>query len=238
MSGLLAIAGREFGAMFRTPTGWVVTALYLLLSGVWLAATGLRPGEPATLRPFFAASEWLLLVVAPAISMRLVSEELRTGTMEPMMAAPVSDWATIFGKLAGAVLFLAAMLTPTLSYVVVLEIIADPDPGPIAVGYLGLLLVGVLYLSVGLLFSSLTRSQVVAFLGTLFFFLLLWIGTSLGARIATPRFEPIIYGLSISARLGDFAKGVLDTSHVVFFIAASVWAAGLAVIPLEVRRWR
>ena len=103
-------------------------------------------------------------MVAPAIAMRLMSEEFRAGTIEPLMAAPISDWAIVIGKYLGGVAFLLTLLAPTLLYVALLEWLSDPDYGPILAGYLGLTLLGMLYIAVGLLVSSLTRSTVVALL--------------------------------------------------------------------------
>ena len=127
MTQLLAISSRELAAYFRTPVGWVVTALYLALSSVVFAVLVLAPAEPASLRPFFGLSGWLLMFVAPAISMRLISDEIRSGTIEPLMTAPVSDWLIILGKYAGAVAFLAIMLLPTLVYPATLEALSNPD---------------------------------------------------------------------------------------------------------------
>ncbi len=238
MSALHAIALREFLSLFRSPIGWVVLALYLLLSGIWVSIDTIQPGQPASLRLFFATSQWLLLIVAPAISMRLLAEETRSGTIEPLMTSPASDWAIAFGKYAGALGFLGAMLAPTLVYVALLAIIADPDPGPIIAGYLGLVCLGMLYLAVGLLASALTRNQVVAFLATLFFFLLLWFATTQGAALLGAPWDGVLFQLSVSYRLADFAKGVISTEHLAFFLASSVWFVALAAIALELRRWR
>jgi ABC-2 type transport system permease protein len=238
VSALRAIASREFASFFRSPIGWVIMALYLVLSGIWVSFDTIRPGEPASLRLFFATSQWLLLIVAPAISMRLISEETRAGTIEPLMTSPASDWAIAFGKYAGALAFLLVLLTPTLLYVALLAVISTPDAGPIIAGYLGLVCLGTLYLAVGLLASALTRNQVVAFLATLFFFLLLWFATTQGAVLLGPPFDKPLYALSVTLRTADFAKGVIDTEHLVFFIAASVWFVSLAALSLEWRRWR
>lgn len=238
MRALCAIASREFASFFRTPIGWVIIALYLLLSGIWVSFDTIRPGEPASLRLFFATSQWLLLIVAPAISMRLISEETRAGTIEPLMTAPASDWAIAYGKFAGALAFLVVLLAPTLVYVALLAVVSNPDPGPILAGYLGLVCLGMLYLGVGLLASALTRNQVVAFLATLFFFLLMWFATTQGAFLLGPPFDKPLFALSITLRTADFAKGVIDSGHVVFFLAATVWSVSLAAIALEWRRWR
>lgn len=238
MTPVCSIAWREFASYFRASIGWVVIALYMLLAGLTVALTTIRPGEPATMRDFFAVSHWLLLIVVPAVSMRLLSEEFRTGSIEPLMTAPVSDWQVVIGKYAGGLLFLLAMLAPTLAHVGVLEMIAAPDYGPIAAGYTGLLLVGMLYLAVGLLASSLTPNQIVAYLGTMFFLMLVLFAASQGPRFVGEPWDGVLISLSLNRRIEDFARGVIDTRHVVFFASASAWFLVLAVVSLEFRRWR
>lgn len=238
MSAILTIAMREAGAFFRLPLGWVVTALYLLLAGSIFTLFVVQPAAPATMRPFFSISGWLLLFVAPAISMRLLSEEQRTGSMEGLLSAPISDWQVVLGKFLGAAGFLAAMFAPTLVYVLALEAIADPDYGPILSGFLGMALVGTLYLAVGLFASSLTNNQTVAFLATLFFLLIVRFATVQGAAFVGEPFSSWLYALSIDLRLEGFARGVIDTGDAVFFIAAALWFVVLTVAVVESRRWR
>ncbi|MEC9374415.1 MAG: ABC transporter permease subunit [Planctomycetota bacterium] len=237
MMRTLSIAQREFASFFRQPIGWVVIALFMALGGV-VFSTSIQPGAPATMRGFFRTAVWLLAFVAPAISMRLFSEELRSGTIEPLMTSPVSDWEIVFGKYLGGLGFLLAMLAPTLVFPITLELIAAPDYGPIVAGYAGLILLGALYLAVGVLFSATTSNQIVAFLATLFFLLFLGIGVSRGAAYLGPPADAALYALSPELRMSDFAKGVIDTSHVVFFLAAALWFLTLCVVTLEVRRWK
>ncbi len=116
MSILLAIAKREFLSFFLLPVGWIVISLFLLLTGGVFAGAILGPGQPATLRPFFAIAGWLMLPVVPAVSMRLFSEEIRTGSIETLLAAPVRDGVMVLGKFLGAAMFLVAMLLPTAAY--------------------------------------------------------------------------------------------------------------------------
>ncbi len=242
MRATLAIASREVGSLLRLPVGWVVIALFTFLSAVIFVNGTLIPGQPATMRYFFASASWMLIPVAPAISMRLISEELRSGSIEPLRTAPVSDSAVVWGKYLGAVGFLGLMLAPTLALVVVLVAVGDPkpDPGPIITGYLGLGLVGMLYLAVGLLASTLTSSQTLAFLGTLMFLILMMV---LSGVVATAGSLPewlskALVGVGVQARVRDLAKGVIDTGNVVFFLAGSAWFVLLASAALSTRRWR
>lgn len=238
MNAALAIAGRELASYFRRLSGWALLALFLLLTGVFFAVGTIQPGEPASMRAFFTVADRLAVVIAPAISMRLIAEELRTGTIETLMTAPVSDWEVVFGKFLGGLGFFLALLAPTLVYAIALEALAEPDWGAIAAGYIGLLLVGSLYVAIGLAFSAATSNQLVALLGTLFFLVLARIGPVLAAAQLGPPLDEWLYGLSIDVRVADFAKGVLDTGHVIFFLGLSAWFVVVAVIIVESRRWR
>jgi ABC-2 type transport system permease protein len=240
MSATRAIAMREYAAFFRLPVGWVVIALFLFLTGLLFLIVVMRPGEPATLRGLFAVSGWLMLPIAPAISMRLVSEELRSGTIEPLMTSPVSDASIVIGKYLGACLFLLTLLAPTAVYVFILYRVADPapDPGPILAGYLSVLLVGLLYTAVGTFASALTGNQTLAFIGTLLTLLIVLLITSLGFDRAPAAAREVLAQVSIPRRVGDFAKGVVDTANIAFFVGGSVLFLALAVVAVESRRWR
>ena len=239
MTSLWAIAMREFRSFFRVPVGWVVVALYLFLAGVIFAERILIPGEPSTLRYFFGISGFLLLPVVPAISMRLFSEEFKSGTIEPLMTSPVGDLSIVAGKYLGGALFLGAMLAPTILYPITLLLVSDPkpDPGPILAGYLSLVLLGLLYLAVGTLASALTSNQTLAFLATFLFLLMTLLITS-DAVALPPAVARWAGYVSLAPRLADFAKGVIDTSHIVFFVAASAWFLVLTYVALQTRRWR
>lgn len=235
---LWAIAGRELGSFFRLPLGWVVVALFVCLSSVFFVGRTLIPGNPATLREFFGVWWGLLLVLAPAVSMRLFSEELRTGTIETLLTSPASEWVLVGGKYLAAVLFLLAMLAPTLIYVVILEAVSRPDYGPIVSAYFGLILLGMLYLAIGVVVSVLTSSQTLAFLGTLFVLLMLDILAVRLAAAAPQRISKALFALSPSIRADDFARGLVDSSHVVFFLAGSFLMLSVATVILQSRRWR
>ncbi len=240
MKAMWTIAQREWRSFFLLPVGWVVIALYLLVTGVVFAEASLRPGEPATMRDFFGAAAALMIVVCPAISMRLISEEMRTGTLEGLMTSPLGDVSLATGKYLGACLFLVSMLAPSLVYVLTLYLIADPppDPGPILAGYLSLLLVGMTFLAIGTVVSSLTSSQTLAFLGAFLALLLLLIGPDLLLPKAPNWAAAALRPLSINLRVQDFAKGVIDLSHVVFFLSLSFWFVMLTALLLTSRRWR
>jgi ABC-2 type transport system permease protein len=238
MSRAWAVAAREYAAFFRLPLGWVVIALFICLSSIFFTRASVVPGEPATMRDFFGMWWGLLLVLCPAISMRLFSEEHRAGTIETVLTAPVSEAALVAGKHLAGVMFLLTMLAPTLAYVGLLSWLASPDPGPIISGYLGLALLGSLYLAVGCLASSLTASQTLAFLATLFALLALDILPRQIAGALPPAAGRFVYNISPSLRLGDFSRGLINSSHAAYFILLSLWFLGVCAVILQSRRWR
>lgn len=239
MSGVLTIARRELTGYFRSPAGWIIVALFLFLTGMIFGRYVLVPGRAASLRDFFAVSGWLLLPVAPAISMRLLAEEIRGGTLESLLTAPVSGAGIVLGKFAGAMAFLIAMLAPTGVYLIVLERVStiQLDMGPVLAGYLCLVLTGALYLAIGTLASSMTANATLAFLVSLFVILGLMMAPS-AAEFLPAWARPFLFALAITERIGDFAKGVIDSSHVVFMSTLAAWFLVLAGCVTEMRRWK
>jgi len=233
-----AIARREFVSFFRVPAGWIILALFSFLSGVLFVNQTLIPGQPGTMRYFFIASAWLLIPIAPAVSMRLLAEEYRTGSFEALRTTPAGDWSVATGKFLGALAFLGAVLAPTLALPVTLALVSDPapDPGPVVSGYLMLVLVGSLYLAIGLLASSLTSSQTLAFLGTIMTLALMMAVTTLLAPHAGGRAARVLEALSIVARAAELGKGIVDSATVLFFLIGTLWMLALTGGVLEARR--
>ena len=120
MTAALALARRELSSLLRTPAGWIIAALYAFLTTAVFALRTLDPGQPAAMRFFFATAASLLAVVMPAVSMRLLAEEARAGTLEPLLTSPASHGSIIVGKFAGVLTYTALMLLPTLALVVTL----------------------------------------------------------------------------------------------------------------------
>ncbi len=234
----LAIARRELASFFRLPAGWFTVAFFLLLCGCVFALVVLAPGQASSLRAFFGAAGWLLLPVVPAISMRLLSEESRSGTLEPLLASPAGEASIVIGKFLGGAAMLALMLIPTLVYALVLMKVSPrpPEVGPLVAGYLSLLLPGLLYLSIGLFCSALTNNQTLAFLATLCILLAVMLGAALAPAVAPARLLPVIAWVSFDSRIQDFAKGVIDLRHVGFFASCSVVPLALAGVVLRSRR--
>ncbi len=245
MSVTIAVARRELASFFRLPLGWIAIALFVFLTGIIFSIDTLRPGQPATMRVFFAFAGWLMLPIVPAVGMRLFSEEFRAGTIEPLLTSPASDLAVVMGKFLGGLAFLLLLASPSLIHAGILRALSDPAPdfGPMLAGYLSLTLTASFYLAIALLCSSLTNNQTLAFLSTFFALLALLMGPGLiesyipsGGTWEWARAG--IGAMAVNRRAVDFAKGVIDTSHLVFFVSATVGLIVLTAAILSSRRWR
>ena len=238
MSQTLAIAGREFRAVLLSPAGYIVTALYALFACMAFVFFAFDQGRPASMRVVFEASLWLLMFVCPAISMKAIAEGRRMGTFEMLMTSPVREGQVIVGKFLGCLGFLVIILLPTLIPVLVLEMYGRPDYGEVLCGYLGLLLVGSAYLATGIFASTVTISQAAAFLMTLFFWLILGVGTRTLTRLVGPPWSEAVFAADPDPRLRDFAIGLIDSANVVYFVSFTAVFLIIAVKSLEIARWR
>jgi ABC-2 type transport system permease protein len=234
------LAKRELAAFFFSPIAYVVAAVFLAVSGIFFAGEGFQPGHEAQMRDLFNRQAFILVFILPMLTMRLLSEEFRSGTIESLMTAPVKDYEVIMGKFWGTWLFFAALLVPTLIYpFMILKYSGwSADAGPIVLGYLGLLLLGGLYAAVGTLTSTLTRNQVIsavlAFLILSAFTFLLW---GVGSQ-ATGLWQTILQNINVYERFSYFSQGLLDWRHVMFFLSLTFGILFIAVKVLESRRWR
>ena len=184
-----AVAWKEIQVYFSSPTAYIVGLIFLALSGFFFAQDLGDPFPEASLSGFFQGATIILILLAPILSMRLLAEEQKLGTIELLLTSPVKDWEVILGKYLASLTFLLVSLALTLYYTILLFVYASPDPGPIYAGYLGLVLYGGAALALGLLCSSLTSNQIVAavvaigILLALFFADLAW--GSIGGTAAT-----------------------------------------------------
>ncbi len=212
-------------------------AVFLVITGALVfMVEDFFGANQASLRSFFEWVPVVFIIFLPAISMRLVAEERRAGTFELLITLPVKDSEVVLGKLLGAVLFLATTLGVTLTYPLVLSFIGDPDPGPIAGGYFGLLLIGTAYLALGLMASTFTRSQIVALIvGAMLCAFFYFVDTMVGAFWRSA--QPVVAALSFKAHFETVARGVLDSRDIIFYLSVVVVALRVAAYKLESRKW-
>jgi ABC-2 type transport system permease protein len=253
MSNILAIAHKELKSYFASPIGYIAIGFFALLYGYFywaILSYFVRQGLQATqsapaplnvnqqmIRPLLQNVTVLLLFVLPAVTMRTYAEEKRSGTIELLLTSPVTDLEIILGKFLGALALYAMMLAVSLIHIAILFMYGSPEWRPIATAYLGLLLMGGAFISVGLFISSLTKNQIVASLATFAVFLFLWIVNWIG-DFSGPEVSRLTSYLSIIERFDDFSKGVVDTSHLVYYLSFITFGLFLTAKSVDSERWR
>lgn len=255
MRNMLAIAGKELRSYFASPIAYIVIGLFALLYGYFYAVmlqyfvrAGMNLGQMGApqqamninqdmLRPVLQNVTVLLLFVLPAMTMRSYAEERRSGTIELLLTSPLTDLQIVLGKFFGALTLYAVMLSVTLIHIGVLFIYGSPEWKPILTSYFGLLLLGGSFLSVGLFISTLTTNQIVAYIVTFSVFLMLWIISWIGS-FSTGVFTDVTAYLSIIEHFDDFGKGVIDTTHVVYYLSLITLGLFLTAKSVDTERWR
>ena len=239
MRCIVTVARRELATQFFSPIAYGVITLYLLVSGVLFWMVNFQPGAEASVRAVFGPWMLLLLVfVLSMLTMRVLSEEFRSGTIETLMTAPVTDAEVIIGKFLAILVFYLVMLATTIVYPILVNAHGGIDVGLTISMYIGLLLVGALYVSVGVFFSACTQNQVVAGLCS---FVVLSIFTFLANAIGRAQegsVRVVLQHLSVVDHYEDFLRGLFDTSHLIFFVSVTALFLFFAVKALEFRRWR
>jgi ABC-2 type transport system permease protein len=241
MRNTWTIAVKELRSYFVSPVGYVALAFWLFGVGIFFALDVLQ-GKQASMQSWFSTVEVLLLFLGPAITMRLLAEEQRTGTMEVLMTSPVRDSEVVIGKYIGALIFWLSMIGVTLVYPLIIVMVSSPtgglDPGPVFTGYLGLFLMGAAFLAIGVFTSSLSGNQVIAYIGGFMILLTLWIIGFFTQILPAGPIATSLTALSVTDHFNDFAKGVVDVANILFYlslVAASLFAT---VQVLELRRAR
>ncbi len=238
MRSTWVIAKREFRSFFDSPIAYVAITVFLIITGVlFFLADDFFAANEATLRPLF---EWVPLIFVfymPAISMRLLSEERRSGTFELLITMPIREHEVILGKYLAALGFLVVTLLLTLPYPIIVAAVGTPDWGPMIGGYFGLFLVGAVYLGVGLMTSAWTHNQIISFVLALlingfFYFIdkligVVWAGT-----------RDVFAYLSFDQHFQTISRGVIDTRNLVFYVSLSAASVLIASYSLRRRLWK
>jgi len=233
MNAFAALYDKELRGLFLQPIAWVLMAVFLLVVG-YTFATSLALTKTAALSQVIFQASTVLLLLVPLISMRLLAEERRHGTLEMLLATPVREYQIVLAKFAASMSLIATMLAPTLVYPVVLAWFGQPEWGPIYSGYLGLLLLAGFFNALGLALSALTANQIVAATLTLGLSLLLWMIDSLAA-VLPPPWDDLLLQASLLAHFTPFATGAMYLSDAGFFIAGTLLALFCAVRALARR---
>jgi len=249
MRRTLTIAQRELVAIFLSPIAYIVVAIFLVLNGfifwlilkLFIRSPGGVEGSPFAI---FLGSEnifaWIfILLTAPAITMRLFAEERQRGTIETLFTAPVSEAQVVVGKFLGAYVFYLSLWLPTILYAAILFRYSSPDWRPMATGYLGVALLGAMFIAFGEFTSALTRNQIVAYMGAAACLLGLFLGGLLlpiGFTGETSGRVLDYFNLYHHAR--DFGQGIVDSRQVVYYVSVTVFILFLTTRTIESRKWR
>jgi ABC-2 type transport system permease protein len=253
MGNVLTIAQKELKSYFASPIAYIVIGFFALVFGwfyyvavSFFLQASLQMGMPGAgqininsmaIRPLLQNVAVVALFMLPLITMRTYAEEKRSGTIELLLTSPLTDTQIVLGKFLGAAALYALMLLVTWIHIGILFIYGNPEWKPILTGYLGLLLMGSSFLSIGLLISSLTRNQIVAGMVTFAVLLLLWTLNWM-SESAGPTMQKVLSALSITERFDDFSKGVVSVSHLIYYVSFISFGLFLTAKSVDSERWR
>jgi len=228
-----AVFRKELKVLWSSPLPYVLGAVFHAAFGV-LAWSQIVSRGQAVFQPLVPIAGLLLILVAPILASRTFADEIRTGTLELLLAIPVRRAPLVAGKYLAVVATLFVLLAPVATFALLLTVYGDPDVGPIGTGLLGLVLLCVVLAGVGVLASSLTRSQPLAAIGSLLVVMVLWFAHTGSEAVVGGFFG----GFSISERLRLFAGGAIDLGDVAFFVSVALVTLAGAAVAVESRRWR
>ncbi|MGD1043925.1 MAG: ABC transporter permease [Bacteroidota bacterium] len=234
-SNVGTIFQKELRSYFNSAVAYVVIVVFLAIVG-WMYTSSMFLINVASLRMMFELIPLVFLFVVPAVTMRLLAEEKKAGTIELLTTKPLHDWEIVAGKFLAAWTLIGIALLPTLIYYITIAFLGDIDNGPVIGGYVGLLLMAGVYVAIGLLASSLTENQIVAFIvGLLMMFAFYMMDKVL---IFVPDFmTSVVEYLGIDFHFSNIARGVIDSRDVVYFGSVLCFTLYLSVVSLEKRKW-
>jgi ABC-2 type transport system permease protein len=230
MRNVISVARREMRAYFDSPIAYIVLVAFLAVAG-WMFFSTLFLVDRADMRTFFAPSPFspamLIVILAPAITMRLLAEERKSGTIELLLTMPLRDGEIVVGKFLAAFGLMAVGLLLTFAYPLSVAWLGDLDWGPVIAGYVGLLLFAASLLAIGVLCSALTENQIVAFIVAFLISSVLYYVYWLQFFVP-PSLSPLVEFLSVSFHLDNLARGVIDSRDVLFYLSLTAAALLLA----------
>lgn len=238
MRNIAALTQRELNACFFSPIAYVIGFLFLLATGLWFIFTTLVPGSEASLRPLFEIMARVLVFAIPVLTMRTVAEEYATGTIESLMTAPVTDAQVIIGKFLGVLAFYTVLVLSTLLYLLLMMMYGTPEGGLVLFGYLGMLLLGAMFISVSIFTSTCTRHQLLSAMMAAAILAIFTILADYLVDLIPLGLRGVFGAVNVFGHFEAFAKGVFDTKAVIYFVSTTAFFLFLAVKALESKRWR
>lgn len=235
VQNILPIFRREIRSYFNSPVAYVVIVVFLAIVG-WFFTNNLFLMNVASMRIIFELVPLVFLFFVPAVTMRLLAEEKKSGTLELLTTKPVRDIEIVLGKFLAAWVLLAAALVPTLLYLITLMALGSIDLGPVVAGYLGLLLMGGVYIAIGIFASSLTENQIVAFIISFLIVLSLFLMDKVLMYVPEGLASTMEF-LGIDYHFSNIARGVIDSRDLIYFASLLGFSLLLATVSLERRKW-
>ncbi len=240
MRNVSTMIRRELGAYFLSPIAYIVMAIFLLACGLAFALGTFVPGGEASLRALLG--QWVVLIlvfVLPMLTMRLLSEEFHNGTIETLMTTPITETEVVVGKFLGVLGVYGVLLGTMLIYPIILWMYGPVDVTLLICNYLGLILLGALYISVGLFFSACTKHQIIAVMLSFALLAMMTFATQgLAQFVPAGWLRVALQHVSVASHFYDFVRGMVDLNHVVFFLSTTALFLFLTVKRLEMRRWQ
>ncbi|MFQ6673919.1 MAG: ABC transporter permease subunit [Fidelibacterota bacterium] len=259
MRNVLTVFNRDFKAYFSSPVAYVVIGLFLAITGVffylltssflqytvnlqWQAARMRQVPPPVNvnhmiIRPLFSNISVVTLFVLPMITMRSFSEDKRSGTMELLLTSPVTTTQIVLGKFLASFALYAVMVLLTWVFPLIVVFFGNPDVRPIVISYVGVLAMGAASIGLGVWISSMTENQIIAAMGTFVALLFLWL-VGWFSHLTTGLLGGFFEYLSIIEHFDDFAKGIFDTGHLVYYLSLTGIALFLAHQSIQSLKWR
>lgn len=221
MRQIWIITRRELQSIFDSLMAYIMIVVFLGFSGffTWLYGTDVFFLNQASLDSFFSIAYWTLFFFIPALTMRQIAEEHKTGTLEMLLTKPISEWQILWGKFFAILLLIAIALLLTIPYYITVWSLGPIDQGAVWTGYLGLLLFSSAYISIGIFASSLTNNQIVAFLLSLFIGIFFHILFGMMASAFSGTLSEIFNYLSLSTHYDAITRGVIDTKDLIYFLS-------------------
>jgi ABC-2 type transport system permease protein len=247
------IALKELRTYFASPMAYVVAAAFLAITGFFFVASVSDAFSEATIRGFLAGAVFFMIFMSPALTMRLLAEEQKLGTLELLLTSPLREFEIVLGKFIAAFTMLVIMAILSLFFVIVLFVYGVPDSWPLITGYMGLLLYGAATIAIGLFASALSPNQIVGLVVgsglltglTIIDFISDRVtgtasevlnGLQLGASFSV--FDLNSFGVAEAGHFADFARGVISVSDIAYYVSVTTLFVFLTVMLLQIRRWR
>lgn len=242
---MLAVLNKEISVFFNSLTAYIAIGIFLLVTGLFLwifPDTSVLEYGYAGLDSFFSITPYVFMFLIPAVTMRSLAEERKEGTFELLATRPLTDWQIILGKYFACLLIVLTALVPTLVWFYAVYQLGEPrgniDTGAVTGSYIGLFLLGSVFVAAGIFASSVTRNQIVAFIVAVFLSFFAFQGFDYLSRLLSfQSFDTYIASLGINAHYESVSRGVLDSRDLIYFISADALFLVITRTVLGGRKW-